>query len=387
MLPGILLPALAHAQGGIANDLKGMQGVLKTLYDQMIPQCAALIDVGRGLAGFAAIWYIGARVWRHIANAEPVDFYPLFRPFVIALIVGLFPAVIGLMNDVMSPTVTGTEKMVQNSDQAVAVLLKAKEDAVKQTDQYQWFVGPTGSGDEELWEKYSGDASTGTWSGITNPFKFAMAKLSYNFRNEVKLALSEILQVLYQAAALCINTLRTFNLIILAILGPIVFGLSVFDGFQHTLRAWIARYMNVFLWLPVANIFGAVIGNIQENMLKLDLAQIQARGDTYFSATDAGYLIFLVIGIVGYFTVPTIAGHIVEVGGHGALVEKVTKMSKSTSGTAATAAGTATGGILSRAGQGAQNLLRAPSDIVRGYREGGNANKSQHRHDKLSGKK
>lgn len=77
----------------------------------------------------------------------------------------------------------------------------------------------------------------------------------------------EVLQVLFEAAALCINTIRTFYLIILAILGPIVFGLAVFDGFQHTLTVWLAKYINVFLWLPVSNIFGAIIGKVQENML------------------------------------------------------------------------------------------------------------------------
>ena len=31
-----------------------------------------------------------------------------------------------------------------------------------------------------------------------------------------------------------------------------------------TLTVWIARYVNIFLWLPVANIFGSVIGKVQE---------------------------------------------------------------------------------------------------------------------------
>jgi len=100
--------------------------------------------------------------------------------------------------------------------------------------------------------------------------------------------MSEVLQVLYEAAALCINSIRTFYLIVLAILGPLVFGISVFDGLHHTLTAWIARYINIFLWLPVANIFGSIIGKIQQNMIQLDINQIQANGDTYFSSTDTG---------------------------------------------------------------------------------------------------
>src|ERR1700712_425154 len=93
----------------------------------------------------------------------------------------------------------------------------------------------------------------------------------------------EVLQVVYEAAALCINTIRTFYLIVLAILGPLVFGLSVFDGFQHTLTTWLAKYINVFLWLPVANIFGSIIGKVQENMLKIDMSQLQASGTTFFT--------------------------------------------------------------------------------------------------------
>lgn len=142
--------------------------------------------------------------------------------------------------------------------------------------------------------------------------------------------MSEVLQVLFQAAALCINTLRTFQLIILAILGPLVFGIAVFDGFQHTLTVWMARYINVFLWLPVANIFGAVIGKIQEKMLQLDIQQVQDYGDTFFSSTDVAYLIFMIIGIVGYFTVPSVANYIVHAGGGNTLLYKVSTLFSTT---------------------------------------------------------
>ena len=122
-------------------------------------------------------------------------------------------------------------------------------------------------------------------------------------------------------------------MIVLAILGPLVFGIAVFDGFQHTLTVWIARYINIFLWLPVANIFGGIIGKIQENMLKVDLHQIATNGDTFFSTTDTAYLIFMIIGIIGYFTVPSVANYIVHAGGGNALLYKVTNMMSSSSRT------------------------------------------------------
>jgi conjugative transposon TraJ protein len=171
-------------------------------------------------------------------------------------------------------------------------------------------------------------------ASIGNDIKFAMAKASYNFRNTVKQWMSEVLQVLYQAAALCINTIRTFYLIVLAILGPLVFGIAVFDGFGHTLTVWIARYINIFLWLPVANIFGSIIGKIQEKMIALDIQQIGSTGDTFFSPADTAYLIFMIIGIIGYFTVPSVANYIVHAGGGNALLYKVSNVFSSSASSA-----------------------------------------------------
>ncbi len=340
------LPLISRAQG-LAGEMKGLKGVLEQIYTEMMPLCSHIIGIGQGIAGFAAIWYIASRVWRHLANAEPIDFYPLFRPFVIGFCVMIFPSVLSMINGVMKPTVTATAAMVENSDKAVALLLKEKEKAVKQSTAWQMYVGWDGNGDRDRWYKYTHDdadpSGEGFFEGIGNDIRFALARASYDFRNSVKEWMSEILQVLFQAASLCIDTLRTFQLVILAILGPLVFGLSVFDGLQHTLTVWLARYINIFLWLPVANIFGAIIGTIQEKMLAIDLAQIKDYGDTFFSATDVAYLVFLIIGIIGYFTVPSVANYIVHAGGGGALGRKVTSLfsGSSRSVVAAASGGTA----------------------------------------------
>src|SRR4051794_32801306 len=279
---GILLPLLSEAQG-FTNEVKGLHDVLDQLYKDMLPLCSKLIGVGQGIAGFAATWYIASRVWRHIANAEPIDLYPLFRPFVIGFAVMIFPSVLAMINGIMSPTVIATSAMMKDSDQSIAALLKQKEEMTKASDVWKMYIGATGFGDRDKWYKYTypGDKNgrgEDMFSSIGNDIKFALAKVSYNFRNTVKEWMSEVLQLLYQAAALCINTIRTFNLIVLSILGPLVFGIAVFDGFQHTITVWIARYINTFLWLPVANIFGSIIAKIQEKMLILDLQQVQDAG-------------------------------------------------------------------------------------------------------------
>ena len=344
----LLTPFMAQAQG-FGDNMQSLHSVLDQLYDEMMPLCSNLLAVGQGIAGFGTIWYIASRVWRHIANAEPIDFYPLFRPFVIGFCIMIFPSVLALINGVMKPTVTATAAMVTGSNNAVAVLLKEKEKAIKETNPWKMYVGVAGTGDRDRWYKYTHDEDPSNESmlaGIGNDVKFAMEKASYNFRNSVKEFMSEVLRVLFEAAALCIDTLRTFQLVVLSILGPLVFGIAVFDGFQHTLTVWLARYINIYLWLPVANIFGSIIGKIQELMLRLDLSQVQSTGDTFFSRTDMSYLIFMIIGIIGYFTVPSVANYIVHAAGGGALGQKVTGLFS-----------TSTSSVVSRTSQGAGMVL------------------------------
>lgn len=343
LVGALFSPHLASAQG-IADSLTGMQPVLDNVYSEMLPLCSRLIDVARGLAGFGALWYIASRVWRQIASAEPIDFYPLLRPFALGMAVILFPMVIAVINGVMQPTVSATGAMVTGSNNAVAALLKQKEQAVKNSKFYQMYVGENGSGDSDAWYRYThpkdpNRQDEGMFEGIGNDIKFWMDKASYNFRNSIKEWMSQVLQVVFAAASLCINTIRTFFLIVLAILGPLVFGLSVFDGFQHSLTQWLARYVNIFLWLPIANIFGSIIGKIQEKMLAIDIAQIENAGDTMFSTQDTAYLIFLLIGIVGYFSVPTVANFVVHAHGGNAMLQRVTSILSGGSSTALQAGG------------------------------------------------
>ncbi|RPD39341.1 conjugative transposon protein TraJ [Chitinophaga barathri] len=353
----ICVPQLLFAQA--AENIKGLHGVLENLYNDMMPLCSQLIGVGRGIAGFGALWYIASRVWKHLANAEPIDFYPLFRPFVLGFCISFFPLLLGTINFLMKPMVTGTAAMVNNSNAAIAELLKKKEEAIKGTDAWKMYVGINKEGDREMWYKYTHPdmepSQEGMFDKIGNNVQFAIAKASYNFRNSIKVWMSDVLQVLFQAASLCINTLRTFQLVVLSILGPLVFGIAVFDGFGHTLTAWLAKYINIFLWLPVANIFGAIIGKIQENMLKEDLTQIGITGNTFFSITDTGYLIFMLIGIVGYFTVPSVASFVVNAGGGGAMMQKMTSMLSSSPAMLMSTTG--------RMGAGAANMVNMGRDF------------------------
>ena len=124
-------------------------------------------------------------------------------------------------------------------------------------------------------------------------------------------------------------------------------------------------------------------------MLHVDISQVQSTGDTFFSSTDVAYLIFLIIGIVGYFTVPSVANYIVNAGGGGAMVQKVTSLFSTSSrgvvNTMSSSAGMAADALGNAAGRMSSSMSSYGSNS--GYfNEGGSSGKSSYMQDKLSGK-
>lgn len=278
MILCVAVPVFASAQG-ISNG-GFFQNILDGLYKEMMPMCKGLIDSARLIGGFGALWYIGFRIWRSIASGEPVDVFSLLRPFVICICITIFPAVIDLINGLMQPVVSATLAMKTNANHGI--------------EQYVWHK-----------------QGSNVFIEMINPVNWA--------REILRL----LLEFLFEVAALLIDVIRVFYLIVLAIIGPIVFALSIYDGFQHLLTVWLARYINVFLWLPVANIFGSIIAKIQELMVN------PANRNMPFvpiSLSDWAYMLFLLIGIVGYATVPSVANYIVNAGGGNALLQKTTSL-------------------------------------------------------------
>lgn len=338
------MPFLAGAQdvppgSAVSDYFHGLQGDLETVYLSMIKNVNELTLIGRSLAALGALLYIAYRVWGHLARAEAIDFFPLLRPFALGLVLANYGLFVETINAVLRPTVAGTSALVQNTNASLNKLLS------EDSPEWQSYMGMNGDGNGEQWDKYSSEGVPGLFAGITDAISFQVTKLYYKVRNTMRTILSEILQVVYEAAALCINTLRTFELLLLAILGPLVVGLSAFDGFRHVLVAWLSRYINVFLWLPVANIFGSLIGQVQIEMIKYDHSQAVVGGQVDSLPTDVAYIVFLILGIVGYFCVPSITNHIINVfpSGGGALQKKATDGAVNTAAATAKVAGAAIG--------------------------------------------
>jgi len=171
-----------------------------------------------------------------------------------------------------------------------------------------------------------------------------MDRFAYQTEQAIKNWFRNLLEVLFQAAALVIDTIRTFFLIVLSILGPIAFAISVWDGFQSTLTQWLTRYVSVYLWLPVADLFSSMLAKIQSLIIEKDIAMLA--DPTYIPDTsNTVYIIFMIIGIVGYFTIPTVTGWIIQAGGAGNFTRNVNQAAMKTGNIAGAGTGSAVGNI------------------------------------------
>ena len=170
----------------------------------------------------------------------------------------------------------------------------------------------------------------------------------YNMKKAVQNFFRELLELMFNAAALVIDTLRTFFLIVLSILGPISFALSCWDGFQASLSQWFVRYISIYLWLPVSDLFNSVLARIQVLMLQQDIEQL-SDPDFIPDGSNGVYITFLIIGIIGYFTIPTVANWIIQAGGGaGNYGKNVTQAASKTGSVVAGAGGAAVGNIAGR---------------------------------------
>lgn len=99
-----------------------------------------------------------------------------------------------------------------------------------------------------------------------------------------------------------------FYLVVLAIVGPLSFGLSQFKMFAGSATQWLARFLSVALWPGLANLVKAIMNEI--------VMAIAQNMQPTFSAVIVSILL-LIFSATLYLQVPTLASFIIQSGGVG----------------------------------------------------------------------
>lgn len=330
----------------LSADFSNLHQILRNLYTEMMPLCAEMAGVAKAIAGLGALFYVASRVWQSLARAEPIDVYPMLRPFVIGLCILFFPTIVlGTINSVMSPVVQGTHRMLENQTLDMNNYRQLKDkleyESMMRNPETAYLVSNE-EFDRQLDELGWGPGDMVTMTGMY------IERAMYNVKKAIRDWFRELLELLFAAAALVIDTIRTFFLIVLAILGPISFALGVWDGFQSSITQWITRYLSVYLWLPVSDLFSAILAKIQVLMLQNDISELENNPNFSIEASNGVYIIFMIIGIIGYFTIPTVSNWIIQSGGAGSYGKNVNSVATKSASVAGGAVGSVAGNIAGR---------------------------------------
>ena len=293
-------------------DVTNLHEILKELYTEMMPLCEDMADMAKGLAGLGALFYIAMRVWSSLARAEPIDVYPLLRPFALGICILFFPTIVlGCINGLLSPIAEGCHSIVESQSFDLQKYKQERDrleyEALMRNPETAYLASDE-EFDRQLDELGWSPADLATMAGMY------YNRTMHSMKRSVADGFRSLLEMLFEAAGLIIDTIRTFFLVVLSILGPVVFAFASWEGLQSSLAVWISRYISVYLWLPVSDIFSAMLTKIQILMMQSDIKALQ---DPEFvpDMNNTVYIVFLLIGIIGFFTEPTVAGWIVDAGG------------------------------------------------------------------------
>lgn len=265
-----------------------------------------LVDMARAIGGIAAFFYISKRIYEELIADNPISLLPLLRPFAFVLVLSFWGVFVNLLLVPTKGLSSLSEAIYADKKHIVAERLEEKQNAMLAADLPVFYENE--EKEAALWDKGINILLTSynimTGRAIRNQINFYIMD-----------AVRQLLESVFEAIVYLIAFLRTIFCVLLVIFGPLVFALSIFDGFQDNYLQWIARFINVNLYLPIALLILALVQEVLIYMLEWEINKINSMlmyQPQMFYVTS---LVVPICGIVGMSMVPKIASWIVQATG------------------------------------------------------------------------
>ena len=271
-----------------------------------ISHANVLINMARAIGGIAAFFYISKRIYEQLIADNPVYILPLLRPFALLLVITFWGPFVNLLMVPTKGLTNLSEAVYADKKHIVKQKLDEKQQAILTTDLPIFYENE--EKEAQLWDKGINLLLT-TYNIVTG------RALQNQINFFIMDAIRQLFETIFEVLVYLIAFLRTVFCILLVIFGPLVFALSIFDGFQDNYLQWIARFINVNLYLPIALLVLSLVQEILIFVLDNEIAQIHALPIYQPQLFYVSNLIVPVCGIIGMALVPKIASWIVQASG------------------------------------------------------------------------
>ncbi len=301
----------AYVDYGFYQKFSSMEAAITTAYTEVQQGMGNLGAVASSIAAIAATLYIGMRVLGHFARAESIDVFPLLRPFAIGFLVLNFTIVTDFLDALIKPVEVVTQNMIDVQTTRIQQLEQMRMEKLA----------------EKLNQLDKKIEEVSMWTATGQYMSLMIEKMGIYLNQGFDQMLKNLFYALYLAARLVILTTRAFFLIVLTIIGPLSFALAIFTGFQDSHLMWIARYVQISLWFPLANILGTIVTFLQGKVITLQYLELVNNVPDEAQSGELIYMVFMIIATLAYFTIPTIGSYIISSSGVGSALQRMTNMS------------------------------------------------------------
>lgn len=273
---------------------------INEVFDNMMDSADLLIGLSTVIAGIGCIIYLASVLLPMIERSERIEIYPLLKPIFVSLVIVNFTTLTTAGSEISTGLGNAIGKMVPTQDvnSYFSTFMERVDEMTGRTNSDSPDAPPSEVSDGNGSTQQSEKEKDGFWTWL-------LWQLVYGI---IIPGLAWLAMMLGQLIYLGLMLFSKFYLVILAIVGPLSFGLSQFKMFAGSASQWLARFLSVGLWPGLASLVRAIINEI--------VMAIANNLQPTFSAVLVSILLLLFSATL-YLQVPTLASFIIQSGGVG----------------------------------------------------------------------
>ena len=307
------------------NTIEMMQGIFSSVVNSKI---AAFASLAAMIAGILAA-FVFLKIAHDYMQGQGMTFWSIARPLLIltcvcnfnALVVGPVHFVCNVFTDgVMAQTEFSAQQyvtdfgkssgklLVNNLKQAVTEAGKAGKEKL---DSPYFTVDQGATGLRQFFQRANPTRSpVAKWISATISAFGKLAGETVNATLDtveffgLETILSTIFFFLYKLVIFGQQVYAYVYLIVLALLGPFAFAFAVLPSFGHGIQSWIARYIQIGLWVPVGQIVAFICYQIMSSCVTTGANFANGGGWITACAT--------LVAILAILSVPKICSFIID---------------------------------------------------------------------------
>ena len=297
---------------------------LETVRDTVLSgKIEALSSIASLLAAILAAGTL-LKMSKDYIQGQPLDLWDLLRPIVLLTLVCLFrPLVLGPLDSLVNVFTRDAAEAVSVS---TGEYVKQWGENVAKMDVYTVQNSMQDAAKEiaEIAEDKSGIGRffATAWIAIKKVVMHRLHLMSMGIGTVVGAILFLLVKILLFVQQILCNTYLLMN----SLLGPFIMALAILPGFETGLKNWVARYIQIAMWIPIG--YFVMYINLQIGNAFCNLA---AAGQTGL-AMDWFMIALQIVALVSVASVPKMAAWVIESTGandaHSALSQPARQMAR-----------------------------------------------------------